>query len=80
MAFFDAETVDEQTSVTPMRFFNWGPGSSRIAAYASEYQARDRPLDAITGEAMSWTPPVSPASGFPARPPAPPPGRTITAG
>lgn len=75
MAFFDSETVPEDEKVTPMRFFDWGPGSGRIAAYAAEWQARDRPLDEVTGEAMSWTPPASPtAAGFVHRGPGRPPG------
>jgi hypothetical protein len=65
MAFFDTETVPEHEKVTPMRFFNWGPGSDRIAAFADEWQARDRPLDDVTGEAMTWVPPVSPTSAGP---------------
>jgi hypothetical protein len=65
MAFMDAETLDEQTKVTPMRFYNWGPGSERIGAYCAEYQARDRPWDDVTGEAMTWTPAISPSASFP---------------
>lgn len=64
MAFFDSETVPDDEKVTPMRFWNWGPGSGRIASYASEYQARDRPLDEVTGAALEWTPAVSPTSAF----------------
>jgi hypothetical protein len=65
MAFMDAETLDERTKVTPMRFYNWGPGSERIGAYCAEYQARDRPWDDVTGEAMAWTPAISPSAAFP---------------
>lgn len=65
MAFIDAETLDEQAKVTPMRFYNWGPGSERIGAYCAEYQARDRPWDDVTGEAMTWTPAISPSASFP---------------
>lgn len=65
MAFMDAETLDEQTKVTPMRFYNWGPGSARIGAYCAEYQARDRMWDDVTGEAMTWTPAISPSAAFP---------------
>lgn len=65
MAFMDAETLDEGTKVTPMRFYNWGPGSGRIGAYCAEYQARDRQWDDVTGAAMSWTPAVSPTAAFP---------------
>jgi hypothetical protein len=65
MFYADTETVPEDQKTVPVRGFYWGPGSSRIAAYASEYRAIDRPWDDVTGEAMTWTPAVSPTSAFP---------------
>jgi hypothetical protein len=64
--FADTETVPDEWKVVPVRGWYWGPGSARIAAYAADWPSRDRPWDDVTGEAMSWTPAVSPSAGFPA--------------
>lgn len=70
--YADTETVPDEWKVVPVRGWFWGPGSGRIASWASEHPARDRPWDDVTGEAMSWTPAVSPSSAFPV--PGPPAG------
>jgi hypothetical protein len=65
MAYFDTETVPEADKVMPLRFWSWGPGSSRIADYASRYPASDRPLDDVTLEALADRPARPASSGFP---------------
>ena len=65
MFYADTETVPADLKTVPVRGYWWGPGSARIAMHAQEYPASCRPLDDITGEAMTWTPPVSPTSAGP---------------
>ena len=65
MFYADTETVPVELKTVPVRGYFWGPGSARIAMHAQEYPASCRLLDDITGEAMTWTPPVSPTAGGP---------------
>lgn len=64
-ALIDTLTVNEDYKTMPLRFFTWGRDNYRMAAYAGEWQARDRPLDDVTGEALEDTPGRSPSSAFP---------------
>jgi hypothetical protein len=67
MAYWDTETIPDPDKALPMRHWHWGPGSARIAAYATEWQAEDRPLDDVTGEGLfNSEPGPSPSSAPPA--------------
>jgi hypothetical protein len=66
MAYWDAPTLpDERYGVMPMRFFHFTGGARQVFDYAGLYPSVDRPLDDVTGEALAWTPPVSPTSASP---------------
>jgi hypothetical protein len=65
LAVWDTDTTPDDRITVPMRFFNWPGGTQQVGAYMSEWSADTRPLDDITAEALAWTAPVSPSSGFP---------------
>jgi hypothetical protein len=65
-ALIDTLTIPEERKTLPLRYFSWGPDSSRIAAYASEWPADRRPLDDVTGEALEARPGRPASTAFPA--------------
>lgn len=56
MAYWDTPTLPAEYAVMPFRFWNWGPDTSRAAAYFAEWSAAHRPLDDVTGEALEAEP------------------------
>jgi hypothetical protein len=78
-AFIDTETIPEDVKTMPVRFYNWGPGTQRIADYAREFPASMRPLDPVTEDALFTVPPGNASAAFPVMPgyqsPASRPGR-----
>lgn len=67
-AFIDTETIPEDVKTMPVRFYNWGPGTQRIADYASEFPASMRPLDPVTEDALFTVPPPDASTAFPLMP------------
>jgi hypothetical protein len=64
--FADTLTIPAGRKTVPARMFWWGPDSTRIAAYCSEWPAAQRPLDDVTGEALEACTPRPASSAFPA--------------
>jgi hypothetical protein len=63
MCVVDTVTVPDADKALPVRLYSWGRDSRRIAAHAAEYQAKDRPMDACTMDALLAAPGPSPTSG-----------------
>lgn len=71
-ALWDTLTIPDPRKTMPMRFYDWGPDATRIAAYCSEWPASQRKLDDVTGEALEAVPGRDASTAFPApRSPAP---------
>jgi len=81
MAFLDAPGIEDGYKAMPMRCWDWGRTTEKIAAHAAQYPATARPLDEVTAQYLGrWLPQLAAAvPAQPARPSvrlvtAPPPG------
>lgn len=64
----DAPSIPDDRITMPWRWWSW-PSAERIAAYAGEFPASQRPVDDVTGEAyFNGAPGPLASTAFPAKP------------
>jgi hypothetical protein len=69
MAFLDAPTIKDSYKAMPMRCWDWGRTTEKIAAHAAQYPASARPLDEVTARYLGkWLPQAAAGPPRPRRP------------